>query len=822
MNNSARQSAMKSSRVKRHTRSCLSLLLIVGVFLTNIVAAAPSSSSRARKGFVFPEHVAASVAESHTHNHAGAQPFAVAQEGGDLTPEAEAGSFVIYMNDNQIACRDASPQESAEIQTRYESVPLRVISRSVRRTQAAAGLDIVLRGTAQLDGFPEAKAAFIRAAARWEALISTPITVIVDVDYGTTRFGSAYSSPNVLGSASSQTLSGELYAGMRSALIARAADSTEAALYAALPVGSVPTDLGSTTRAAATSANLRALGMIAAVADPTTETGYGSPPSIGFNSAFSFDFNPDDGITAGKTDFDAVAVHEMGHMLGFVSGVGTRELNSTASIAPNTLDLFRFRSGATLGTFATAERILSSGGEHKFFANRPELGLSTGRPDGTGGDARQASHWKDDSLSGIYIGIMDPNIGSGTRGTMTANDITAFDTFGYTLTTATTCTGTISPTSKTVAATTSTGTVAVTATCAWTAVTNSTWITLTSGASGTGNGTVGYSVAANTTTAARAGTLTIAGQTFTVNQAAGSGGTNIALVSGTSQSGSIPAPPAGSGTLGSTQYTIQIPAGALSLAVNLSGNQDVDLFVRAGERVAVSGGAVVADHKSETITGSESITINAASSPALQTTTYYIAVANFGAAATAFNVTATVTYPQTTLAAAADTWVQGADAFRSTNYGAATEMQVKRTLNPGAGRGRRGFLKFDFSGHTGAITNAKLRVFGKLSEASLANVGMMLQKVADTSWNEMTMTWNNQPAVESPTALAQITVANATAQWYEFDLTAFIQAERAAGRNVVSFRLINLVPTGSSGASYTTFATKEAGTSTAPQLVITP
>jgi hypothetical protein len=45
------------------------------------------------------------------------------------------------------------------------------------------------------------------------------------------------------------------------------------------------------------------------------------------------------------------------------------------------------------------------------------------------------------------------------------------------------------------------------------------WITLTSGTSGTGNGPVGFSVASNTGSA-RSGTLTIAGQTFTVNQAA--------------------------------------------------------------------------------------------------------------------------------------------------------------------------------------------------------------------------------------------------------------------------------------------------------------
>ncbi len=53
--------------------------------------------------------------------------------------------------------------------------------------------------------------------------------------------------------------------------------------------------------------------------------------------------------------------------------------------------------------------------------------------------------------------------------------------------------------------------------CAWTAVSNVSWITVTSGASGTANGTVNFTVAANTG-ATRTGTLTIAGQTFTVTQ----------------------------------------------------------------------------------------------------------------------------------------------------------------------------------------------------------------------------------------------------------------------------------------------------------------
>jgi len=172
-----------------------------------------------------------------------------------------------------------------------------------------------------------------------------------------------------------------------------------------------------------------------------------------------------------------------------------------------------------------------------------------------------------------------------------------------------------------------------------------------------------------------------------------------------------------------------------------------------------------------------------------------------------------------TLAAAADTWVQGADAFRDTNYGASAEMQVKRTLNPGAGRGRRGFLRFDTTPLTGAITSAKLRIYARLTESSLPPTGMIVQKVTDITWNELTMTWNNQPLTASPNALAQITVADSIGRYYEFDLTAFIQEERAAGRAIVSLRLINQTSTGISGVSYTVVNSKEAASNN-PQLVV--
>jgi hypothetical protein len=83
------------------------------------------------------------------------------------------------------------------------------------------------------------------------------------------------------------------------------------------------------------------------------------------------------------------------------------------------------------------------------------------------------------------------------------------------------CSSTISPTSVNIAAGGGTGSVNVTCAsgCTWTAISNNTWITVTGGSSGSGNGTVSYSVDPNTGSA-RVGTITIASRIFTINQAA--------------------------------------------------------------------------------------------------------------------------------------------------------------------------------------------------------------------------------------------------------------------------------------------------------------
>jgi len=84
------------------------------------------------------------------------------------------------------------------------------------------------------------------------------------------------------------------------------------------------------------------------------------------------------------------------------------------------------------------------------------------------------------------------------------------------------CTYSLTPNSASFGEGASNGSVGVTARsgCSWTASSNAAWLTITSGSSGSGDGTVHYSFPANTGEIAISGTLTIAGQTFTVTQAA--------------------------------------------------------------------------------------------------------------------------------------------------------------------------------------------------------------------------------------------------------------------------------------------------------------
>ena len=337
----------------------------------------------------------------------------------------------LYQNAKGLGCRDSNREEAQRFAAPRDGSGLRVISSpQINQTN---GLKITLRATEQLESNPVAKAAFLRAAAMWESVIQSPISVVIDVDFGPTFFGQSFPEGTV-GLTHPQLLFAEpVYLALHGRLLDLANTKKKNDLYLNLPDVIVKTDLGDTQAIVAPSAMFRAWGFIGRNADPDHESGsWGPAPAIGMDSRVVYDFDPSDGIDPDKADFDAVACHEIGHVLGFTSYVGQLELNPDGPLALSIWDLFRVGPGTSLESFSTATRILSSGGAQYFYGGGNSYPLSTGRPDGTGGDQRQASHWRDDAITNeMRIGVLDPTLPIGRREAITLKDLEALDAFGY-------------------------------------------------------------------------------------------------------------------------------------------------------------------------------------------------------------------------------------------------------------------------------------------------------------------------------------------------------------------------------------------------------
>jgi hypothetical protein len=138
---------------------------------------------------------------------------------------------------------------------------------------------------------------------------------------------------------------------------------------------------------------------------------------------------------------------------------------------------------------------------------------------------------------------------------------------------ATTCQYTLSPTSQSIGASggpASTG-VSTQSGCPWTAVSNALpWLSIPSTGSGTGSGTVSYSVAANSATTSRSGTMTIGGQTFTVNQA-GSVQYSLSISKSGTGTGTVSNSPTGTSFSAGTPVTLTAAPDANSTFSGWSG-----------------------------------------------------------------------------------------------------------------------------------------------------------------------------------------------------------------------------------------------------------
>lgn len=187
---------------------------------------------------------------------------------------------------------------------------------------AGAGLDPELAA--------QAEAGFMTAASYWEAHFTDPITINLDVGFESL-------SPGVIGQTGSNSATVD-YAIIRDAMKADSKSRRDASATANLveddslsfftnTLGTLEDGPGLSFDSAGNSvfsavdnflldvntANLKALGFggLDGVVDG----------SVTFNSDFKFDFDQSDGIDGDAFDFIGVAAHEIGHALGFVSGV---------------------------------------------------------------------------------------------------------------------------------------------------------------------------------------------------------------------------------------------------------------------------------------------------------------------------------------------------------------------------------------------------------------------------------------------------------------------------------------------------------------------
>lgn len=290
---------------------------------------------------------------------------------------------------------------------------------------AAPIFDFVVSG----DMPAEAQAAFAAAGARWSNLLADDVTITIEISF-------ADLSAGVLGGASS-TMYYAPYASVNALLGLDATSPDDAIANAHLQAGPLVAMMnyseehpgatpqvdndnnGNNNYMLFTSANGRALGF---------DIPSGNDATIQFNTDYAsvFDYNPDDGIGAGQLDFVGIATHEIGHVLGFVSGVDTRDYNPDAysenqvDILSTPLDLYRYSANGVLDWSVGGTPYFSIDGG----ATSIEL-FATGK---NLGDGFQASHWQNNAP-----GIMDPNFAYGQLGQLTALDLQAVDVIGWDL-----------------------------------------------------------------------------------------------------------------------------------------------------------------------------------------------------------------------------------------------------------------------------------------------------------------------------------------------------------------------------------------------------
>ena len=254
-------------------------------------------------------------------------------------------------------------------------------------------------------------------------MLTDPILVTVNADLQN------LGNPSVIGQTQPVLLQAG-YTTIRNAMVADASNEADDAIVAALPTiaqfsATVIAGSSFTGNMLGTKANLKALGFAG------LDGAFGaSDGQINFNSGFGFDYDNSDGVGAGLVDFETVALHELLHLLGFFSVVDLLG-SAPGAISFFTLDMYRFsvaNTPTTVAQFTSNPRNFVPGAAANTSDAVNAWAMSTGV---VSGDGRQASHWKDDAITGTRIGVMDPTLPSSVSYGLTAADIRALDLIGW-------------------------------------------------------------------------------------------------------------------------------------------------------------------------------------------------------------------------------------------------------------------------------------------------------------------------------------------------------------------------------------------------------
>ena len=208
------------------------------------------------------------------------------------------------------------------------------------------------------------------------------------------------------------------------------------------------------------------------------------------------------GTAAGTVAFSASA------------NTSTTPRTATLTIAGQTFTVTQAAQSCSTTVSATSQSFAAAGGAGS---------ISVTAPAGCAWSASSSASW-------LPIGSGTSGTGAGqvtfsaTANTTTSSRVATLTVAGSPITVtqaAASCTYAVSPASQAVPSAGGTGTIAVLSStgCAWTALSGAPWITVTTSASGSGDGAVAFKAAANTSTTSRTASLTIGGQPFTVTQA---------------------------------------------------------------------------------------------------------------------------------------------------------------------------------------------------------------------------------------------------------------------------------------------------------------